>query len=339
MVKKIAILSILSIVIIFIAIGIGSVFVTPSDILHIVSHQIFGTALPEHIEESTVSIIWNMRIPRVLMAFTVGALLSLSGVVIQSVLRNPMASSYTLGVSSGASFGVAIVIFLGVTSSGLAMVIMPLVGFGFAILSIFAVIAIASKFDPRLENNTVILVGLIFSLFFSAVISLIATFNYESLKQLYAWQYGSFASTSWGEVLLLAVILIVLSVILFFYHRELDILTFGDEQANIVGVNAKKVRITLLILAAAMTGSAIAFVGIIGFVDLIIPHIARKIFGAAHRIVIPVSILIGGSFMVICDLVARTIIDGQEIPVGVITSLIGAPFFIYVYFSRKGVSR
>lgn len=337
MVKKIVVLSIVTVLIVFVAIGIGSVVVPPKDIIRIVFNQLFGVALPTHIDESTVAIIWEMRIPRVLMAFVVGALLSLSGVVIQAVLRNPLASSYTLGVSSGASFGVAIVVFLGVSSSALGLLFMPFVGFIFAILSIFAVILLSSKFDPRLENNTVILVGLIFSLFFSSVISLIATFNYESVKQLYAWQFGSFASTSWSEVVLLTVLLIIISVVTYTYSREIDILTFGDEQSNIVGVNARKTKVILLFLAAAMTGSAIAFVGIIGFVDLIIPHVVRKIFGAAHKIVIPMTILIGGSFMVICDLLARTLIDTQEIPVGVITSLIGAPFFIYVYFSKRGV--
>ncbi|MCL2740926.1 MAG: iron ABC transporter permease [Oscillospiraceae bacterium] len=316
-------------------VAIGSVGIAPGDVLRIIGHKVFGMGLAEGIKPTTVTILWNLRLPRALLAFIAGGALSVSGAVMQSVLRNPLASSYTIGVSSGASFGACLVILYGVTIPLIGSLTLPLVGFAFGLGTIVLAISFASRLDRNMENNTIILVGMVFSLFVNAVTTLMSALSKEHMQRLIYWQMGSFSMKDWQAVYTLAPILAVGAAFVLYFNRELDMMTFGEEQAKTMGVDLKRVKWTLLIAAAAITGSAIAFVGIIGFVDLVAPHIVRKVFGSSHRVVIPVSVLVGGAFMVVCDLVARTVASPSELPVGAVTALVGAPFFAYVYFSRR----
>lgn len=189
--------------------------------------------------------------------------------------------------------------------------------------------------DKSLETNTIILVGMVFSLFVNAMLTLVTAMARDHLAQLTYWQMGSFSLKDWSNVIILFPLVLIGVILIQNFSKEMDIMTFGEDQAFTMGVDVHKVKWSLLSLSAALTGSAVAFVGVIGFIDLIAPHVVRKIFGSSHKIVIPMSMLFGGSFMVICDLVARTIISPSELPVGAITALIGAPFFAYVYFSRR----
>jgi iron complex transport system permease protein len=172
-------------------------------------------------------------------------------------------------------------------------------------------------------------------LFVNAILTVITAMARDHLAQLTYWQMGSFSLKDWSSVIILFPIVLIGITVLQNYSKEMDIMTFGEEQAFTMGVDVHKVKWILLSLSAALTGSAIAFVGVIGFIDLIAPHVVRKIFGSNHKTVIPMSVFFGGSFMVLCDLIARTIISPSELPVGAITALIGAPFFAYVYFSRR----
>jgi len=316
-----------------IAIGIGSVYVPPGDILSVIAYRIFGAG--DTPDRNTMAIVWSLRLPRALLAFIVGAALAVSGAIMQSVLRNPLASSYTLGVSSGASLGAAFVLFAGIPF--FANVALPFSGFIFGMLTIVLVILMAAKMDGRMDNNTIILVGMVLSLFVNSITTLLMALHRESAQQLIFWQMGSFSMHSrrdWSTVALLAVVAFIGVMLALRYHREMDIMTFGEEQAQLMGINLRQVKWILLIIAAAITGSAIAFVGIIGFVDLVAPHVVRRIFGSRHRLIIPLSAIFGGAFMMLCDLVARTIISPNELPVGVVSALVGAPFFGYVYFSK-----
>jgi len=155
------------------------------------------------------------------------------------------------------------------------------------------------------------------------------------MERILFWQIGSFSSKTWTQVGILTPVTLLGLFFLVFYSRELDLMTFGEEQAKSSGVDLKRVKWTLLLITAIMTGSAISFVGIIGFVDLIAPHIVHKIFGSSHRLALPMSALLGGTFMVVADLIARTVIAPSEMPVGAVTALVGAPFFAYIYFSRR----
>lgn len=333
---KIIISICMCIIVLLFGIGIGSIYVPPLDILNIISNKLFNTPLSNNISSTSISILWNLRLPRALLAFIVGGALAVSGTVMQSVLKNPLASSYTLGVSSGASVGAGLVIITGFTLPLVGMFTLPLVGLSCGLFTVFLAVSFASRMDKNMENNTIILVGMVFSLFINAVLTLMTAMSKEHLEQITFWQMGSFSLKEWSNVFVLLPIVIIGVLLLIRYSRELDIMTFGEEQARSIGVDIQKIKWLLLGISAALTGSAISFVGVIGFIDLIAPHVVRKIFGSSHKIVIPMSMLFGGAFMVLADLVARTIISPSELPVGSITALIGAPFFAYVYFKKKG---
>ena len=322
-------------IVLLIGIAFGSVWVAPGDIFVIISHKIAGTPLAARVSAASVAIVWNLRLPRALLAFIVGAALSVSGAVMQSVLRNPLASSYTLGVSSGASLGAGIIILYGVSVPFLGIMALPLTGFVFGLGTILLAISFASRLDSRMENNTIILTGMVFSLFVNAITTLLSALSREQMHRLIYWQMGSFSMRDWPSVYILAPIALAGTLFILHYNRELDMMTFGEEQATTMGVDLKRVKWTLLVTSAALTGSAIAFVGVIGFVDLVAPHIVRRLFGSSHRRVIPMSAVMGGAFMVICDLVARTVVTPGELPVGAVTAIVGAPFFAYVYFGRR----
>lgn len=316
-------------------IALGSVGVSLGDLMTVLSHKLFGTALPEGFSAVTVSILWSIRFPRAVMAFLTGAALAASGTVMQSVLRNPLASSYTLGVSSGASLLAAIVIVTGFTLPVIGQYTLPLFGFLGGLGTVFLAMALSMRFSRSLENQTIILVGMVLSLFVNALLTLITALSADRLSQLIYWQMGSFSGQSWQNAGLVLPILLISLLILTHYSREMDLMTFGEEQALSAGVDLRRVKFILIAISALLTGTAVSLAGVIGFVDLIAPHVVRRIFGSNHRVVVPMSALFGGAFMVLADLVSRTILSPQELPVGAVTALIGAPFFAYIYFHRE----
>ena len=324
-----------SFVILLFCIAFGSVRIPIVNIFRIIAHVIFDAPLPEYITAGNVAIVWNVRLPRALLAFLAGGALSVSGAVMQSVLRNPLASSYTLGVSSGASLGASLVILMGVTLPFLSILTLPLMGFTFGFCTILFVIAIVSRLDGRMENQTIILAGMVFSLFINAITTLMFALNQENAHRMLLWQMGSFSMRDWHTLFILVPIAAAGILFITRFKWELDVMTFGEEQAQSIGVSIKSTKRMLLITAAAITGSTVAFVGVIGFVDLVAPHIVRKIFGSSHKYVIPMSALVGGSFMALSDLAARTVVAPVELPVGAVTAIIGAPFFAYIYFSKR----
>jgi iron complex transport system permease protein len=300
--------------------------------LTIVFHKLTGIAIPGSIDKSLVSILWEIRMPRTFTAFFVGAAISVSGVVMQSVLQNPLASSYTMGVSAGATLGVAVMMMTGFAASLFGMFTLPIAGFLSGFLTVIFVIGVSARIDHNMHNHTIILFGMVFSLFVNAVLTLISSLYSEHIQRLILWQMGSFSGRRWIHGLIVAVCVLTGGTILFFMHRELDIMTFGEEQAMSIGVDTKRSKIILLIQASFLTGAAVCFSGIIGFVDLTVPHMVRRIFGSRHRYVLPMSMILGGAFMSFADMVSRTILSPREIPVGAVTALVGAPFFLWVYF-------
>jgi len=298
-------------------------------------HKIAGMQLPASVSAGETGIIWSLRLPRVFLAFLAGAALSVSGAVMQSVLKNPLASSFTLGVSSGASLGAGLVILCGLTLPFAGAFAIPLAGFIFGVLAIFAVMRFSRAIDPGLSNNTIILAGMVLSLFINAILTLLSALSKAEINRLIFWQMGSFALKGWTPVLILAPILAIGISAIYFFARELDIMTFSDDEANAIGVNVKRTRRILVILSSLITGCTIAFTGVIGFIDLAVPHIVRRVFGPAHRTLIPFSALTGGIFMVLADLLARTAIPPLDLPVGAITAALGTPFFAWVYISSR----
>lgn len=328
---------IIAVFVVIIGVALGSVKITSFDVVSVLLNKVFKVKLPPSVTSGTVAIIWKLRLPRVFLAFCVGAALSCSGAVTQSVLRNPLASPYTLGVSSGASLGAALIILTGYTIPFLKAFTLPVAGLTFGIITVFLSVVFANKVDKGLESTTIVLCGMVLSLFINAIIMLIAGLFPHKMQTIIYWQMGSFSGKGWDYVKILFPILVIGTAVITMFSRELDILTFGDEQAASIGVETRKVKWILLIISAILTGCSVAFAGVIGFVDLIAPHIVRKLFTSVHKYVIILSALCGGIFMVIADLVARTVVSPVELPVGCVTALIGAPFFAFVYFKRRKV--
>lgn len=329
----------LSIVAVFIIISvgtsIGSSNINILDTISIISNKLFNIPLREGIDPKNISIVWKLRLPRVLLAFIVGGCLASSGAVVQSILKNQLASPYTLGVSSGASLGAGLIIVTGISIPMLGAYTLPIIGFLFGLLTVYSVIKFSAKIDKTMSNNTIILCGMVLSLFVNALLTTLTALFSNDLKSISLWQMGSFAMKGWSYVGLIMPFFIVGMFGVLKYTREMDILTFGEEQAKAVGVDTEKVKKKLFLYSTVLTGGAVSLSGTIGFVDLIAPHVVRKIFGSNHKYVIPMSFVFGGCLMVITDLIARTIIPPSELPVGAITAIFGAPFFAWVYFKKS----
>ena len=326
-----------TIIIMLSAVLIGTVDIKISDIINIILYKLFNLPLVKELKPNSISIIWNLRLPRVFLAFLVGAALSASGTVIQSILKNPLASPYTLGVSSGSSFCAGLVIVFGISIPIIGNITLPLFGFISGLVTFFAVIAFAKKVDERLSNNTIILVGMVFSLFINASLLILTSLYRENIESIVLWQMGSFSLRGWGYVRAALIFFIIGIIGVIKYTKEMDLLTFGEDEAKSNGVETEKIKIRLMIYSSILTGSAVALSGIIGFVDLIAPHVARKFFGSRHIYVLPMSAIFGGMLMVVSDIIARTIIAPSELPVSAVTALIGAPFFAYIYFKKQVV--
>ena len=332
---KIAISAVLCLFILIVAIRQGSVYISLKDLFGIIGGHITGKGTPADVEPMMDSIFWTIRMPRALMAFMVGGALSISGACMQALLQNPLASSYTLGVSSGASLGAALVIILEISIPVLAGFMLPFAGFAFGLVTVVCALLLASAIDKSVSNTTVVLIGMILSLFVNGIMNFLSSLYSDNSKQLHLWMMGSFSARTWTHCAIMLPVCIFGLVCLMLMSRKLDIMSFGDLQAQAMGVDSKNTKIVAILICALLTGVSVAFTGVIGFVDLAAPHVVRKIFGPSHKLVIPMSFLYGGAFMALCDLISRTLLSPREIPVGAVTALIGAPFFAYVFFASR----
>jgi iron complex transport system permease protein len=312
---------------IIIAVFIGAVSVTVPDIFKIIAGKILNIHLYQG-EKSTEMIIWEIRFSRVLLAFFIGASLSLAGAAFQGLLQNPLADPYTIGVSSGASLGAVIIIFFQIQITILGSFTLPIIAILFGIITLLIVFALTHLASGKLTNETIILAGIIISSFISAFISLlIALIPREDISQILYWIMGSVAMRGWGHVQLLVPFFILGAIIILFHSRELNNMALGEQSAHYSGMNVKRKKTIILFAASILTGSAVAVSGAIGFVGLVIPHLVRLLAGANHRIVLPLSMLFGGGYLVLADLLARSVISPKELPIGVVTALIGSPIF------------
>ena len=323
-----------AVVILVASIAIGSVSLSPGQVVEILLSRLPGGD-SSAVDANVASIVWGMRFPRAVLAFLAGAALSASGTVMQSILKNPLASSYTLGVSSGASLCAALVMVTGFTLPVLGMFTLPAAGFLGGLVTVFLALAFANRLDGKMENQTVILVGMVFSLFVNAILTLVTALSREHLQQMVFWQMGSFTGRDWSHVAVLFPVTLLALLALQCFTREMDIMSFGEEQAMSIGVDLKRVKLLLMGLAALLTGTAVSLVGVIGFVDLIAPHVVRRIFGSSHRLVLPLSAVFGGTFWMLAELISRTVMAPTVIPVGAVTALVGAPFFAVVFFRGR----
>lgn len=287
-----------------------------------------GSVLVSPSEDTGSTIIWQIRMPRVILSALVGVLLATSGVILQGILRNPLADPYILGVSSGAGIGSAIALALPFSFVFFGISSIPLFAFFFALAAVFVVYRLAYV-KGKSSPETLILAGVAVAAFASAILSLIIIIS-GRLQAIYFWLLGSLSLSSWSDVITLLPYSLVGLAIAYLYSKELNALLLGEEVALTLGIEVEKIRVWLILVASFMTAAAVSVSGLIGFVGLIIPHFVRILIGPNHRMLIPFSALGGAILLVVADTLARTLFSPMEVPIGVIMSLIGAPFFLYI---------
>lgn len=283
-------------------------------------------------EDPLLATIARLRLIRTLLAASVGGVLALAGAVFQALLRNPLAEPYTLGVSTGAAFGAALALFLGLASQG----ILPLFSLLGAMLTLILVIYLARTEEGAFRPATLILAGLVVSSFLSAGISLLKSLSDESLSSIVFWLLGSFSGRGSTHLLLFWPYALPLLILAFRWQEDLDLLALGDEEAQEVGVEVQRVRRALIVSACLASAACVAVSGVIGFVGLIVPHLLRLLVGARHRYLLPLCLVFGAGLLVWADVLARLVLPtGEELPIGVVTALLGAPFFAWLLSLKK----
>ncbi len=304
----------------FAGICLGSVRITVSDIVRAVFN-------PSSISRNTAYIIRNLRIPRILSAILTGASLALCGVVFQSVFRNPMADSYVLGVSSGASFFVGLGFVVGISFVDVSL---PVVAFCGSILTTALLFLIS-----RRNTGTLLLSGIALNFFLSAMTTLTIYLSNRQADNILFWTLGSLGSSSWPRLLILCVVTIAATLVVGRNTEAMDLLLMDDSTAISSGLNVKAVRIILLVTASIVTATVVCFCGIIGFVGLMSPHFMRILVGPKHRRLLPLSMLMGAVILLFADIVCRSLIAPSELPIGIITSVLGAPVFLMLLRRKR----
>lgn len=286
------------------------------------------------INDSHILIVLKLRLPRIILSALIGASLSIVGAALQGMFKNPMADPYVLGISSGASFGATIAIIFGLESMFLGSSAITLFAFIGAILTMLIVYSV-SKIGNKVPVTLLLLSGIAISFMLSSLVSIIMVFNRDQVENIVFWVMGSVSTANWNQVLTLFPIFIICTVILLIFSRDLNIMSTGEETAKSLGVDVEVVKKMLIVVSSLLVATAVSVSGVIGFVGLIIPHTVRIFVGSDHRVVLPFSIIVGAIFLVICDTFARSVVPPMEIPVGAITSVLGAPYFIYFLYKNK----
>lgn len=289
--------------------------------------------IEEPITNTMVSIIWRIRMPRILLAGIAGAALAFSGTIYQGLFKNPMAESFVLGVSAGAALGGAIGMILGI-SRVMGIGGTGLMAFTGALLTTYLVYQLG-RTGGRVSMTSLLLAGMAINFMLSAAISLLMIFNRQRMDNIIMWTMGSFANSTWGKVVLAFITVIAGMLVTRFFARDLNVLLMGEEEAKHLGIDVERTKKILLALSSFIAAMAVAVSGIIGFVGLIIPHAIRLVMGPDHRVLLPYSAVVGAIFLIIADTMARTLVSPLEIPVGIITALAGAPFFLYLLSRKK----
>lgn len=319
------------------AVTLGSVDLSIGDVYRVILYKVFGAGEAERYGQGSLSdIVWFVRLPRLTLAIGVGMALAIAGVIMQAIVRNPLADPYVLGVSSGASLGATLAISLGIGAS-FGNGFIGLMAFACAFLVSLAVVAIASV-GGRATSVKLILSGIALAAICGAISNfLLYVVNTSSgaIEAVVRWTMGSLAAAKWETNTLM--LLVAFTATLFFWtqHRTLNLMLLGDETAITLGKDLHRWRITYLLVTSLLVGFAVYTTGIVGFVGLVIPHIVRILFGTDHKKMIPISALTGALFLLWADVLCRVLIPGKELPIGILTALVGAPVFIYLMARKK----
>lgn len=286
------------------------------------------------ISDTHIKIVLSLRVPRILLAGLIGAGLSVCGAVYQGLFKNPMADPYVLGVSSGAALGASVAIVLGVEYFFWGLGGISILAFLFSLATVIFVYSVA-KSGVEASPTTLLLTGIAVSFLMSSTISLLMIFNREHVERIVFWLMGSVAGASLREIYIVFPVVLVGVGVMILFSRDLNIIVTGDDTSRGLGIEVEKVKKICLGVCSVVIAVCVCFSGIIGFVGLVVPHVFRMIFGPDHRIILPFAFLGGAIFMVVSDMVARGIVPPMEIPVGVITAMVGAPYFIFLVAKQK----
>ncbi len=308
--------------------AVGPVSIGPLRVLEDVWRRVPLIGSGHGLDTFQSTIVWDLRLPRVVLALLVGSMLAAAGASYQGVFRNPLADPYLLGAAAGAGLAVTAVIVTTPAALGGDVSAVPVAAFVGALIAVFASYALgrAGGSTPA----TLLLAGVAVTSFLTAIQAYLQQQNSDTLRQVYTWILGRLTTATWSDVLLLLPYFVVSLTVLLAHRRMLDVLGVGDAEATTLGIDTRRTRFVIVAAASLATAAAVSVSGLIGFVGIIVPHTIRLLAGASYRVVLPLSLLFGGAFLAFADLAARTITSPAEIPIGVITAFVGAPFFLIV---------
>ncbi|WP_233492310.1 iron ABC transporter permease [Blastococcus sp. TF02A-30] len=322
--------SLLSLVLVVLAgIWVGALPLPPGAVVATLLDRLlapFDLDVAGGLEPTGEAVLLQLRLPRVVMAVLVGAALAVSGAAYQGVFRNPLADPYLLGAAAGAGLGATLVIAYAPAQSLGPVGLVPLAAFAGALLGVGCAVLLGSAAGGS-HSPTLLLAGVAVAAFLSAAQTLVQQNNTDDLREIYGWLLGQLGRSTWDDVLLVLPYLGVSCLVLVLCARALDVLAVGDDEASSLGVHPQRLRLLVVLAASMATASAVAVSGLIAFVGLVVPHIVRRLLGGSHARVLPVSLVVGGAFLVLADLVARVVLAPAELPIGVVTAFVGAPFF------------
>lgn len=310
---------------------VGPAGLSPKDILLELAGSLPFVDVQSSLTAQQQAIFWQIRLPRVVLGAIVGATLAVSGAAYQGVFRNPLADPYLLGVSASAGLGATIAITQGGSIGHFGVPIFAFVG---GIVAVGATYALGATVGGGQSSTVIVLAGVAVAAFFSAAQTFVQQWFDDSLQAVYSWLLGRLSTNGWTDIRVILPYVLVSWVVLFLYRRILDVLAVGDVETASLGIDPARVRLIVVLTATLGTTAVVAVSGLIGFVGIIIPHAVRLVFGASHRILLPLSMAFGAAFLVLTDAAARTLVAPAELPIGVVTAFLGAPFFLFVL--RRG---
>jgi iron complex transport system permease protein len=318
--------------------AVGPVAIAPHRALLEVLDHLPWVHVDSGLTPAQAAIVWDIRMPRVVLALLVGALLSIAGGSYQGVFRNPLADPYLLGVAAGAGLGATIAIVAGADPRGGAFDPLPLGAFAGALVAVVLTYALGRSADRGRSSTSLVLAGVAIASFLTALQTYVQQRRSDTIREVYSWILGRLSGATWRDVALLVPYAVVSSIVLLASRRTLDVLAVGDDEATTLGVPVERVRLAVVVAATLGTAAAVSVSGLIAFVGIIVPHTVRLVAGPSYRVILPLSLLFGAAFLTLADIAARTIDQPAEIPIGVVTATFGAPFFLLVLRTNRSAA-
>ncbi len=318
-----------------VGVAVGPVAISPETVVRILLGHTPGAGWASG-SPTEDAIVWEIRLPRVVLAGLVGGALAISGAAYQGVFRNPLADPYLLGVAAGAGFGATLMIAYGPANAARSYVL-PLAAFAGALIAVVGAYAVGRSVGAARDTATLILAGVCVAAFLSAAQTFVQQQSAENLNEIFAWLLGGLGTSGWRDVTLVAPYVAASAIVLMLHRRVLDVLAVGDDEAATLGLDVARTRLLIIAAATLATAAAVAVSGLIGFVGIVVPHLIRQLVASSYRVIVPLAFAAGAAFLVLADVLARTLLAPAELPIGVVTAFVGAPFFAFVLRTTRSV--